>query len=81
VFITPGHTASTLSLMFQVKDRGLPHMVAEWGGTSLSATPPARWSMRKSADPHPFVVGPDSVNRWMTVFEECGRKMQAERSA
>jgi metallo-beta-lactamase class B len=119
LFVTPGHTPTTLSLMFQVKDRGVPHMVAEWGGTSLSANSPrelvdgyirsavrfhkivvdnkvdvvftnhtaqnhtneklAALKIRKPGEPHPFVVGPDSVNRWMTVLEECGRKMQAER--
>lgn len=119
VFVTPGHTPTTLSLMFQVKDQGVPHMVAEWGGTSLSATSPLELvegyiqsavrfhtlvtentvdvvltnhtahnrtneklvalRTRKPGEPHPFVVGPDSVHRWMTVFEECGRKMLAER--
>jgi metallo-beta-lactamase class B len=28
-------------------------------------------AMRKAGDPHPFVVGTDSVQRYMTVVEEC----------
>jgi metallo-beta-lactamase class B len=119
LYVTPGHTETTLSLMFQVRDQGVPHMAAEWGGTSLSATSPlelvnsyiqsavrfrrivaenkvdvvltnhtthnqtneklAALRVRKPGQPHPFVVGTSLVDRWMTVFEECGRKMLAER--
>ena len=28
---------------------------------------------RKAADPHPYVVGNDSVKRYLTVAEECAR--------
>jgi hypothetical protein len=28
---------------------------------------------RKPGDPHPFVVGPDSVQRYVKVAEECAR--------
>jgi metallo-beta-lactamase class B len=30
-------------------------------------------SARKAADPHPYVVGNDSVKRYLTVAEECAR--------
>jgi metallo-beta-lactamase class B len=35
-YITPGHTAGTLSFLVPVKDRGEPHLAMEWGGTALS---------------------------------------------
>jgi len=38
IYITPGHTAGTLSVLVPVKDHGVPHMAMEWGGTALSAT-------------------------------------------
>jgi metallo-beta-lactamase class B len=37
IYITPGHTAGTLSVLVPVKDHGQPHMAMEWGGTALSA--------------------------------------------
>ena len=37
IYITPGHTGGTLSFLIPVKDRGVPHMAMEWGGTALSA--------------------------------------------
>ena len=36
IYITPGHTGSTLSLLVPVKDHGEPHLAMEWGGTALS---------------------------------------------
>ena len=36
IYITPGHTAGTLSVLVPVKDHGQPHMAMEWGGTALS---------------------------------------------
>jgi len=36
IYITPGHTAGTLSFLVPVKDHGQPHLAMEWGGTALS---------------------------------------------
>jgi metallo-beta-lactamase class B len=36
IYITPGHTAGTLSFLVPVKDHGVPHLAMEWGGTALS---------------------------------------------
>jgi metallo-beta-lactamase class B len=36
IYITPGHTGGTLSVVLPVKDRGQTHMAMEWGGTALS---------------------------------------------
>ncbi len=35
MYITPGHTAGTVSTLIPVKDRGRSHVVAEWGGTLI----------------------------------------------
>ncbi len=37
LYITPGHTPGTISLLYPVKDNGTPHLVAEWGGVGLNA--------------------------------------------
>lgn len=36
IYITPGHTAGTLSVLVPVKDKGQSHLAMEWGGTALS---------------------------------------------
>lgn len=36
IYITPGHTGGTLSVLIPVKDRGQSHLAMEWGGTALS---------------------------------------------
>jgi metallo-beta-lactamase class B len=36
MYVTPGHTPGTLSYLIPVKDRGTPHLVAEWGGTAFN---------------------------------------------
>jgi metallo-beta-lactamase class B len=38
--LTPGHTLGTISLLIPVKDRGVPHTAAFWGGTSVNITSP-----------------------------------------
>ncbi|MEO8098285.1 MAG: MBL fold metallo-hydrolase [Acidobacteriota bacterium] len=37
IYITPGHTPGTLSVLFPVKDKGAPHVAALWGGVGLNA--------------------------------------------
>jgi len=36
LYVTPGHTPGTLSLLIPVKDNGKPHLAALWGGTGLN---------------------------------------------
>lgn len=36
IYITPGHTPGTLSVLFPVKDKGTPHVAALWGGVGLN---------------------------------------------
>lgn len=37
LYITPGHTPGTISLLIPVKDNGRSHTIALWGGTGLNA--------------------------------------------
>jgi metallo-beta-lactamase class B len=113
MYLTPGHTPGTLSYLIPVKDGGVPHLVAEWGGTAFNfprmpdnfriyAASAERFGAiaaaagadalisnhsdydgskqkipalknRKPGDPHPYVVGTDSVKRYMKVAEECAK--------
>jgi metallo-beta-lactamase class B len=36
LYLTPGHTLGTVSVLIPVKDNGVPHLVAEWGGTGFN---------------------------------------------
>jgi metallo-beta-lactamase class B len=35
LYVTPGHTPGTLSMLIPVKDHGEPHLAALWGGTGM----------------------------------------------
>src|SRR5215467_2207103 len=43
MYLTPGHTYGTISTLVPVKDRGTPHLAAEWGGTLFN------WLRNRSA--------------------------------
>jgi metallo-beta-lactamase class B len=113
MYITPGHTAGTLSYLIPVKDNGTPHLVAEWGGTAFnfprtqenfkaytasairfgdiaakagadvlisnhsqydgSKTKIPALKLRKPGEPNSYVVGNDSVKRYLKVAEACSR--------
>ena len=36
LYLTPGHTLGTISVLVPVTDNGKPHLVAEWGGTGFN---------------------------------------------
>ena len=40
LYLTPGHTAGTVSTMIEVRDGGRSHLTAAWGGTALFPTAP-----------------------------------------
>jgi metallo-beta-lactamase class B len=40
MYITPGHTLGTISLLIPVKEKGVAHTAAFWGGTSVSTASP-----------------------------------------
>ena len=118
MYLTPGHTPGTISTIIPVRDRGTPHVVAEWGGTGFNFTvspdkPRRYWyetyaksadhfrdavknaradvlianhpnqdgakaklaklATRKAGDPNPYVIGNDSVARYVTMVGECAR--------
>ena len=113
MYITPGHTAGTLSYLIPVKDNGKPHLVAEWGGTAFnfprtpenfrtytasairfgeiaakagadvlisnhseydgSKTKIPALQLRKPGEPNLYVVGNDSVKRYMKIAGECSK--------
>ena len=49
LYITPGHTPGTLSVLVPVRDDGKPHLVALWGGTGLNADRESLQTYIKSA--------------------------------
>jgi metallo-beta-lactamase class B len=117
MYLTPGHTPGTISTIIPVRDRGMPHVAAEWGGTGFNFTvtadkPRPYWyeTYARSADhfqeavkssradvlianhpeqdgakaklaalakrgtgPNPYVIGNDSVARYVTMVGECAR--------
>src|SRR5438046_10361125 len=38
MYLTPGHTPGTISTIVPVKDNGVPHVMAAWGGTAFNFT-------------------------------------------
>jgi metallo-beta-lactamase class B len=124
MYLTPGHTLGTISTLIPVRDKGTPHLVAEWGGTMFNwlrnrpayITPdrPDRFwfetysrsarrfrdvvtaagadalisnhtdydgsktklpavARRKPGEPHPYVIGTDGVQRYLTTVDECAQ--------
>src|SRR5882672_6078926 len=109
LYITPGHTPGTISILIPVKDNAAPHLAALWGGTGLNADRESLQSYIRSAQrfgdiarqagadiilsnhtdwdrskvnlpllpkrtpgsPNPYVVGNESVRRYLKVAEEC----------
>ncbi len=49
IYITPGHTPGTLSVVFPVKDNGTPHVAALWGGVGLNTNKEAVQTYIRSA--------------------------------
>jgi metallo-beta-lactamase class B len=40
MYVTPGHTLGTISMLIPVKDKGVAHTAAFWGGTSVGINSP-----------------------------------------
>ena len=121
LYVTPGHTLSTISSLVPVKDGGRPHLAMEWGGTVISPAMPmdqlqsyvssaSRFldlaagsgadvifanhtafdgtlaklealKNRKPGDPNPYIVGKDTVKRYLTIAQECGKATLAVAEA
>ena len=66
MYITPGHTYGTISTLIPVKDRGLQHLAAEWGGTAFN------WLTNRNAYITP--ERPDSF--WFTAYRTSARRFR-----
>jgi metallo-beta-lactamase class B len=66
MYITPGHTHGTISTLIPVKDRGVPHLAAEWGGTAFN------WLTNRTAYITP--ERPDSF--WFTTYRTSARRFR-----
>jgi metallo-beta-lactamase class B len=62
VYLTPGHTDGTLSLIIPVQDNGKPHLIATWGGTAVSRTTP----------PAPLQAYVDSAVKYRALLAKLG---------
>jgi metallo-beta-lactamase class B len=110
---TPGHTNGTVSTLIPVRDGGVAHVAALWGGTLFNFGPDAerfaayaasalkfrelaaaagaavllsnhtdydgtkvklpQLAARAAGAPHPYVVGAESIRRYLTVANECAQ--------
>ena len=61
-YLTPGHTAGTVSTLIPVKDGGRPHLAAAWGGTAFN--------FARSADA--FKVYTSSAERFRGIVTQAG---------
>jgi metallo-beta-lactamase class B len=62
MYLTPGHTPGTISGIYQVKDRGMTHTVATWGGTAFNFAP----------KPENFLPYIRSAERYRDVVKKAG---------
>jgi metallo-beta-lactamase class B len=76
LYLTPGHTLGTVSVLIPVKDNGKPHLVAEWGGTGFN--------FQHSRER--FQTGVDAFGRWVGISvlafcADCGHPRKLLRSS
>jgi len=106
LYITPGHTPGTVSMLIPVEDNGASHLAALWGGTGMQYSAEAYseqaarfrdivakagadvmlsthpqldnsdvklplMQFRQPGDPHPYAVGEQIVQNYLTVAHEC----------
>ena len=62
LYVTPGHTPGTISVVIPVKDNGTPHTAALWGGTGFNFTPTAA----------AFKTYGDSADRFKDIVRRAG---------
>jgi len=66
MYITPGHTYGTISTLIPVKDRGVSHLAAEWGGTAFN------WLTNRNS----YITAslPDSF--WFSTYDTSARRFR-----
>jgi len=66
IYVTPGHTLGTLSLLIPVKDNGKPHLAASWGGTGFN------WLSGS-----PIYITPERPNKfWFDAYINSSARFQ-----
>jgi metallo-beta-lactamase class B len=66
MYITPGHTYGTISTLIPVKDRGVSHLAAEWGGTAFN------WLTNRSA----YITSERPDSFWFTAYRTSARRFR-----
>jgi metallo-beta-lactamase class B len=66
IYNTPGHTLGTLSTVFPVRDRGVPHVAASWGGTAFN------WM----ANPAPYITPERPISFWFETYSASARRFK-----
>ena len=66
LYLTPGHTLGTISTLIPVRDGGMPHLVAEWGGTAFN------WIANSGG-----YITPDKPDRfWFDTYSNSARRFR-----
>jgi metallo-beta-lactamase class B len=78
LYLTPGHTPGTISLLVPVKDGGREHLAAMWGGTAFnfSRTPENFRTYGNSAQRFSDIVGKAPVDVVLTNHPDNSRVME-----
>src|SRR5580765_864863 len=66
MYVTPGHTYGTISTLIPVKDRGVSHLAAEWGGTAFN------WLTNRSA----YITSERPDSFWFTAYRTSARRFR-----
>jgi metallo-beta-lactamase class B len=66
LYLTPGHTAGTISTLIPVRDNGRPHLAAEWGGTAFN------WV----ANPGAYVTPERPARYWFELYSKSAQRFR-----
>jgi metallo-beta-lactamase class B len=66
LYNTPGHTMGTLSTLIPVKDNGVPHLAAYWGGTAFN------WTANRNA----YITPERPDGYWFKTYSDSARRFK-----
>jgi metallo-beta-lactamase class B len=66
LYLTPGHTPGTISMLIPAKDGGKPHLVAEWGGTAFN------WVR----NPGPYITPDHPASYWFQTYSASAERFR-----
>lgn len=73
IYKTPGHTLGTISTVIPVKDNGVPHLAAYWGGTAFNwVNGPQNYITPERPDRFWFKTYSDSARRFRDIVSSAG---------